>query len=330
LARRAVTLGKFALAARLFEDAYRSNGRPETLVEPFVQALAKAEQYDKVARELENVIPAGYQSGWAFDTLRDAYVQLKRPREEVLRAVTSEIELLPRDSAPRLKLAAYFESQGFERRLALAQYREAIRIRPEEAPLYRQIIEKAVGTRDYGFAREILMTMLQHWPNHGGVWGNEDEDLVGLLRQHKPMLDGTGGGVLKKLLADYRSKDLVVVLTWDTQATDLDLHVIEPSKEECSYEHTRSFNGGFLDRDVTNGLGPETYTLQRGAPGKYKIEVEYFGGGVLTTATVMVCRNRGGENEASQKFEIKLEKAKERKTVTTVELLWCRVKRADQ
>jgi uncharacterized protein YfaP (DUF2135 family) len=136
--------------------------------------------------------------------------------------------------------------------------------------------------------------------------------------------------VLKKLLADYKSKDLVVVLTWDTQATDLDLHVIEPSKEECSYEHTRSFNGGFLDRDVTNGLGPETYTLQRGAPGKYKIEVEYFGGGVLTTATVMVCRNRGGENEASQKFEIKLEKAKERKTVTTVELLWCRVKRADQ
>ncbi|HEY3322668.1 MAG TPA: VIT domain-containing protein [Planctomycetota bacterium] len=315
----ALSRGRAELASRLFEDAYYGNERPETLVQPMVKALAQNRSFEKVVRELEIVIPAGYQNAWAFETLRDAYEQLKRSPEDILRAVTSEIELLPRDAAPRLRLAEYLEKRG-DWPLAALQYREAIHIRPEDAPLYRQVIEKSAAAKHYDFAREILVAMLKHWPNHADVWGMDDDDLVALLRAHPAMTEGLDGAPLKKTLDEHKTKDLVVVLTWDTQGTDLDLHVTEPDNQECYYQRRRNFDGGFLDRDVTTGLGPETYSLRRGAPGKYKIEVHFFAGNVPTTATLKVFRHRGSDHETQQTYTVNFSTAQERKLVTTIDL----------
>lgn len=37
--------------------------------------------------------------------------------------------------------------------------------------------------------------------------------------------------------------------------TDIDLHVIEPSKEECYYGNRLTQKGGSLSRDFTQGYG---------------------------------------------------------------------------
>ncbi|MHC4916214.1 MAG: DUF2135 domain-containing protein [Planctomycetota bacterium] len=70
--------------------------------------------------------------------------------------------------------------------------------------------------------------------------------------------------------------DLLVSVTWNTDATDVDLHVTEPTGETCSYRRQQTKAGGALSRDVTAGYGPETYMI-RGAPaGRYRIRVHYF------------------------------------------------------
>ncbi len=78
------------------------------------------------------------------------------------------------------------------------------------------------------------------------------------------------------LYAQVPAKDLKITLTWDTDGTDVDLHVTDPAGEECFYEHKSTKAGGNLDVDVTDGFGPETFTLAQAARGKYLVKVKYY------------------------------------------------------
>ena len=71
--------------------------------------------------------------------------------------------------------------------------------------------------------------------------------------------------------------DVFVWLGWDTDHTDVDLHVLEPTGEEVYYGHsTSSSTGARVSRDFTDGYGPEVYTLPTAPPGAYKVSTKYF------------------------------------------------------
>merc|ERR1711998_670877 len=71
--------------------------------------------------------------------------------------------------------------------------------------------------------------------------------------------------------------DVFVWLGWDTDHTDVDLHVLEPTGEEVYYSHNRSATtGAAVSRDFTQGYGPEVYTLPKAPPGKYQVETNYY------------------------------------------------------
>jgi len=69
---------------------------------------------------------------------------------------------------------------------------------------------------------------------------------------------------------------LVVWLGWDTDKTDVDLHVVEPSKEEIYYGNKRG-KGSLMSRDFTEGYGPEVYLARKFADkGTYEVFAKYF------------------------------------------------------
>lgn len=70
--------------------------------------------------------------------------------------------------------------------------------------------------------------------------------------------------------------DLVVVMHWNTDRTDVDLHVLEPSGEECYYKHKKTRAGGTITQDITEGLGPEMYKLKSAPVGEFDIRAKYF------------------------------------------------------
>ncbi len=70
---------------------------------------------------------------------------------------------------------------------------------------------------------------------------------------------------------------LTVLLSWDTNYTDVDLHVVEPGGEEVDYRHNTSAAGGHLHADNTTGYGPEIYTITKPHAGKYKVRINYYG-----------------------------------------------------
>lgn len=76
---------------------------------------------------------------------------------------------------------------------------------------------------------------------------------------------------------DLEGADLIVVMMWNTDRTDIDLHVVEPNGEDCHYGHSTTSSGGHITSDVTQGFGPEMYTMVDAPSGMYKISLHYFG-----------------------------------------------------
>jgi uncharacterized protein YfaP (DUF2135 family) len=70
---------------------------------------------------------------------------------------------------------------------------------------------------------------------------------------------------------------LRIVLSWEADATDLDLHVVTPDGEHAYYRNRVLKNGGALDIDVTTGYGPEIFSSAAPIDGTYLVYVNYYG-----------------------------------------------------
>ena len=71
--------------------------------------------------------------------------------------------------------------------------------------------------------------------------------------------------------------DLRVALSWDADNTDIDLWVTDPNGEKAFYGNRFTYQGGRMSQDYTGGYGPETFSLKRAKPGKYKVEANFYG-----------------------------------------------------
>ena len=114
---------------------------------------------------------------------------------------------------------------------------------------------------------------------------------------------GTNGAADKRVQfieanAGRAAPRLRVVLSWDTDQTDLGQRVVP--------------NGGALDVDVTTGFGPEIVASRAPLPGIYHVYVNYYGSGeradVITVAQVALITNEGRPDEKQEVFRVPLRK----------------------
>ncbi len=102
-------------------------------------------------------------------------------------------------------------------------------------------------------------------------------------------------------------------LEWSTNRHDVDLHLVRPGSRpfdttgDCHYRatapdwNTRNDNTDdpFLDRDDTDGFGPEEINLQATAPGRYEVWVHFysnFGGGTTNASVeIFIAGQRAGQ-----------------------------------
>ena len=118
---------------------------------------------------------------------------------------------------------------------------------------------------------------------------------------------------------------LRIVMSWDADQTDIDLHVLEPNGEECYYGHRRTAEGGFVSEDVTTGYGPEEYLKKELEAGVYKVLSNYFASHQTaltgaTTVTATVYTDWGTAQEKRQVLTLRLEKPKSKHLIGEVKL----------
>jgi tetratricopeptide (TPR) repeat protein len=319
-ARRANLESDAAQRSDFFERAYFESERESAYLQPLCESLLAAQRYKALSDYIEDALRRGAGASWQWPLLAKAYDAQKLP-QQALRALTQDAALRPREPEPRLALAKTFDGLGRGAE-ALRELRAACDLKPEVVGGYREL---AVLAKKYGdrAAREwALLKMLNGtWlSTDGNVWGEASRGLEELLKEYDLAGKSEAAAALREAVRQAKIKDIEVVLSWDTDGTDVDLHVAEPGGMEVNYQRKSSPRGGVLDRDETNGRGPETYTLKRADAGTYAIKVVYYNGTKPTLASVKVTEKAGSPGEKSQTFTIPLEKSRMEKDVYSIKI----------
>ena len=178
-----------------------------------------------------------------------------------------------------LRLLAYRLQQAGEVANALPLFERVLELAPNEPQSHRDL---GLALAEAGQAQKAVERLYEVVT---GRWDGRfpDVDLIALselnaivaraAREGRPLdVAAIEPRLLKNLPLDVR-----VVLAWDADATDVDLHVIDPNGEEVYYGRNLSYQGGTITRDATGGYGPEEFALKLAKPGKYRVEANFFG-----------------------------------------------------
>ncbi|MGH1384568.1 VIT domain-containing protein [Kordia sp.] len=185
------------------------------------------------------------------------------------------------DNYELLKVYGYQLQATNQHKLALFIFKRILELRTEDVQSYRDL---ALAHENLGECQEafnVFANILSgkiyegtHRRNFSSLNSIITNEMNYLLEKYKGDID-TSKAETPTLAAE--TFDVRIVVDWNHNDTDIDLHVIDPNREECSYKHTTTKIGGSISKDMTQGFGPEEFTLKNAIKGDYFIKVNYYG-----------------------------------------------------
>ncbi|WP_437485432.1 AgmX/PglI C-terminal domain-containing protein [Sorangium sp. So ce1014] len=175
--------------------------------------------------------------------------------------------------------------------LAVDTYEKAREQRPDHPSSHRMLAFARLKRGEHAAAFDALAAGLQRRYPPGrfdGVEGVLREDLglvaAAWLKADPARRAGVLGRLAKAGAALERAPSLRFVLSWETDANDVDFHIRDDRGGHASYENPTLPGGGRLYADVTTGYGPECFTIR--APreqraGRYTLQAHYYSRGPM-------------------------------------------------
>ncbi len=252
-----------------------------------------------------------------------------------IRILTNLAELRIED-VPLLRVLAWRLQQAGELDAAIVQLRRIAKLRAEEPQSFRDLAlalaERARRDRtlaDVAEALELFQKVaFTPWARHADsipLFALEEFNALAAWAKSQTWPDGAAPAIpsIPKEFRQNLDTDLRIVMSWDADATDVDLHVVEPSGEEAYYAHNRTKKGGLVSRDITDGYGPEEYLIKKALDGPYAVKAHYFGSHQQTvtgpaTVTATVFTDWGRPTQTQQVLTLRLEKTKDTVEVGTI------------
>jgi hypothetical protein len=244
-------------------------------------------------------LPVAFREPWftglpdyeAFSAEADRRLQASNT-DDAVRAISTLVEERPGDVALMRDVA--FSTIAWDRPAeAYHLLRRAAAARTFEPVTLQALAHcmEQLGNSDMAVVYYELLCAGQ-WDNRfGDVHNIAQLDYLRFLRRTTCGKPGHLAGYAESRLATLSkmqlrdTADLAAMILWNTDGTDVDLHVIEPSGEECFYQHTQTASGGHISRDVTTGYGPELYLLPQAPSGTYRVNAHYFATDANRTST---------------------------------------------
>ncbi len=203
---------------------------------------------------------------------------------DALKALSSLVEENPGDAVLARDVGYSAMDLGL-RPQAYHLFRRVAELRPFEPQTYRAMAQAlaAMGNADLALAYFEIPLI--------GTWDGRFGDLRKIVElDYVRLLRGIASGQVasrvpayaKARLAELQRQiglhhaDVLVTITWNTDNSDVDLHVVEPTGEVCSYQNRKTRIGGRITQDVTRGYGPEMYVLPRAPKGRFAIRAHYY------------------------------------------------------
>ena len=243
--------------------------------------------------------------------------------EQAIAILRRVCKLRPEDAQSWRDLALALDEYGREALPAYAKPEEAVDNLAEALDLYRKVALTPWARHPDSislFAVEEY-NALYAWCTNRPSYVEADEGVelppfVHRLSAFEPLPEGLRG---------VPDCDMRVVMSWDADETDVDLHVTEPSGEEAYYGHRRTRSGGDVSKDITDGYGPEEYLVRKAPAGGYRIRAHYYASHQQevfgpATATATIFTDWGRPNQTFQTLSIRLDKAREMIDLGTVQI----------
>jgi tetratricopeptide (TPR) repeat protein len=225
----------------------------------------------------------------ALVALGEALVKLDR-RLLAARVYGSIIDLFPSRADMRRFAGQRLESLGQAGlHLAADTYAEAVRQRPDHPNSHRMLAYALVQLGRPELAFKAQVAGLQRGYPAGrfkGVGRIMQEDL-GLIAAAWIKQEPERREAVEKLLQEHevalpRKPSLRFLLSWETDANDVDFHIRDARGGHAYYSSMELASGGSLYADVTTGYGPECFTIEgkpRAFP--YRLQLHYYSRGPM-------------------------------------------------
>ena len=156
-------------------------------------------------------------------------------------------------------------------------FRKVLELAPEEPQSYRDLALVLAAAGCWQDAADMMMNAIVKKPD--GRF--RDVELIAITELNDIIVKAKRDGVEVKgvdsRLVHPLELDLRVTIGWDTDMSDMDLHTLDPTGEECFYQHRLTTNGGRNSFDITQGYGPEEFMVRAAMNGDYKIKTHYSG-----------------------------------------------------
>ena len=230
--------------------------------------------------------------------------------------VLSNLAEMQLENRQILRMLAYRLMQAGEMSLALPVLEQVRELAPYEPQSLRDIALAQASLGNTQDAVDLLHETARR------VWSGRFGEINTIaLTEMNALVAGAGKAVktdaINPRLIKNLASDLRVVLSWDTDNTDMDLLVTGPDGEAASFQNPLTKLGGRMSRDCTQGYGPEEFMLKKASPGVYRVEADYYGHSRQTiagevTMMVTVFSKFGTPGQKEERITLWLKKAKDR------------------
>lgn len=252
--------------------------------------------------------------------------------DDALRVYSAVPELLPEDPEAQRALATVLKQQG-DLAAAQARLKVATALRPADARTRFELADVSLRLGETDGARDLLQTIVDDEAVPQALRYPATQRLAQVFAGQRRTARAEGQDAEVTALTDKIEalevkggidNDIKVYLSWDTDRTDVDLWVINPSGEKVFYSHRKGRYGGALFDDVTTGYGPESFTAHKAHKGTYEVAVNYFGtrrdSFKEARGEVIVVLNEGRDDEVQHTFAYRLYRPKQTVTVAKIEV----------
>ncbi len=205
------------------------------------------------------------------------------------RVYGSIIDLFPSRADMRRFAGERLEALGNAAlKLAADSYQKAVDQRPDHQSAHRLLAFALVRTGEYEKAFSALEKGLKqkYRINRSGTQRVMREDL-GLVAAAWIAKEPNRKAELEARLQQLSSKladqpSLRFVINWETDANDVDFHIYDGQGGHAYYSNRSLSSGGVLFADITNGFGPECFSIPHEAKAfPYSVQLHYYSKGPM-------------------------------------------------
>ncbi|MDR3331576.1 MAG: hypothetical protein LBT08_03010 [Synergistaceae bacterium] len=237
-------------------------------------------------------------------------------RAAALRVLSNIAETAPGDGES-------LRSLGYKL-MELSEYRPAARIFADVA----SITETATAYHDLALAfsasgdkKKALASLVKAAKDgfsssaHDVAAENALTDISAMMAGSPESADGADGVGIDPILLRHMPLGLRVLMEWDSEGADFQLHVTDPNGQDVSDNNAVTYQGGRM-RSSGDAYGPSEFALRDPKPGRYRVEAQFTADGRIHGRPPMIFavifRNYGEADETARYHAIRSGKVGER------------------